>query len=64
MIHVVSYGEMRPPRHTVRPLSPLERAIILLAGEGMSAREIAFYLSIDTRLVKERLRRIFTPTEA
>jgi len=51
-------GETRVPRHTLRPLSPLEREIILLAEQGMSVREIAYHLSIETRLVRERLRTI------
>ena len=55
-------GETRLPRHTLRPLSPLEREIILLAEDGMSVREIAFHLSIDTRLVRERLRTILGPS--
>jgi DNA-binding NarL/FixJ family response regulator len=64
MIPVASFGEARTPRHTLRPLSPLEQAIIELAGEGMSAREIAFYLSLDARLVKKRLHTIFGPPRA
>jgi len=51
-------GETRVPRHTLRPLSPLEREIILLAEQGMSVREIAYHLSIDTRLARDRLRTI------
>ena len=53
--------ETRVPRHTLRPLSPLEREIVLLAEQGMSVREIAYYLSIDTRLVRARLRTILGP---
>ena len=55
-------GETRVRRHTLRPLSPLEREIILLAEDGMSVREIAFHLSIDTRLVRDRLRAILGPS--
>lgn len=54
-------GETRVPRHTVGPLSPLEREIMLLVEQGMSVREIAYHLSIDTRLVRERLRVILGP---
>lgn len=54
-------GETCVPRHTLRPLSPLEREIILLAGQGMSVREIAYHLSIDTRLVRVRLRKVLGP---
>ena len=53
--------ETSVPRHTVRPLSPLEREIILLAEQGMSVREIAYHLAIDTRLVRVRLRKILGP---
>jgi DNA-binding NarL/FixJ family response regulator len=54
-------GEMRVARQTMRLLSPLEQDIVLLAGEGMTSREIAYQLSIDTRLVRERLREILGP---
>lgn len=64
MIPVVSFGETRTPRHTLRPLSPLEQDIVELAREGMSAREIAFYLSLDAGLVKERLHMLFGPPRA
>jgi len=52
---------MRVAPQTMRALSPLERDIVLLAGEGMTSREIAYQLSIDARLVRERLREILGP---
>lgn len=61
MIPMPMSDEARLPRHTPRPLSPLEREIVRLAEQGLSVREIAYYLSIDTRLVRGRLREILGP---
>jgi DNA-binding NarL/FixJ family response regulator len=56
--------DARPPRHAPRPLSALERDILQLVEQGMSVREIAYYLAIDPRLVRARLRNLIWPARS